>query len=165
MARTAAESFGPQIERAFERTVPRLRYNVVPDGGGVFQTGARRLIRNPDTLEGWDAAERAYDAIRADRADVALISKNTGMSESSIARIKDHVFFNEHRIESVLQRFDADPGIVNSWNRLTVGDWVESDLSLLQHERFESKFESIFETDYRTAHDAAIRSGRIWIAE
>ncbi len=128
------------------------------------QTGARQVL-DPNTVKGWDAAEGAYDAIRGDATDVSAIAKNTGMSEARIARIKEHVFIKEHALDSGVRRFDADPDIVNSWNRLKTGDWVESDLDLLQHERFESKFEAIFKTDYRTAHDAAIRSGRTWTPE
>ena len=33
------------------------------------------------------------------------------------------------------------------------------DLKLLEHEYFEARFEFLFKTDYRTAHEAAIRSG------
>ncbi|MDB0538638.1 hypothetical protein LBW61_19850, partial [Ralstonia solanacearum] len=122
-------------------------------------------VLDPNTVKGWDAAEGAYDAIRGDATDVSAIAKNTGMSEARIARIKEHVFIKEHVLDSWVRRFDADPDIVNSWSRLKTGDWVESDLNLLQHERFESKFEAIFKTDYRTAHDAAIRSGRTWTPE
>jgi hypothetical protein len=130
----------------------------------AFQTGARQVL-NPNTVKGWDEAEAAYNAIRANSTDVSAIANNSGMSEASIARIKDHVFFNDHQLNSGLRRFDADPDIVNAWDRLTTGDWVKSDLRLLQHERFESKFEAIYKTDYRTAHDAAIRSGRTWTPE
>lgn len=75
------------------------------------------------------------------------------------------MFFNEHQLDSGLRRFDADIDMANSWNRLMKGDFVKSDLNLLQHERFEAKFESIFKTNYRTAHDAAIRSDRTWTPE
>ncbi|MDR5776560.1 hypothetical protein QCE81_32485 [Caballeronia sp. LZ002] len=158
-----AVMFGPQIEKAFELAMPGLRYNVVPEVGGIFQTGARQVI-NPDSLNAWDAADLAYDKIRGSNADITAISRNTGMLESSIERIKDHVFFNEHLREGGRQRFDADPAIANAWDRLTTGDWVKSDLDLLWHERFESRFEALYDADYNTAHNAAIRSGRIWIA-
>lgn len=92
------------------------------------------------------------------------VGKST-ICEARIARIKEHVFIKEHALDSGVRRFDADPDIVNSWNRLKTGDFVKSDVDLLQHEHFESKFEAIFKTDYRTAHDAAIRSGRTWTPE
>ena len=33
---------------------------------------------------------------------------------------------------------------------------------ILNHEYFESKFESFYKTDYRTAHNKTEESGRIW---
>jgi hypothetical protein len=53
----------------------------------------------------------------------------------------------------------------NAWNRLETGDFVDSDIDLLRHEIFESKFEGIFKTDYQTAHGRTIDSGRTWIPE
>jgi hypothetical protein len=130
----------------------------------VASTGARQVL-NPDSIKAWDAADGVYGAIRADSKDVGAISKNTGLPAPRIAAIKEHVFFKEHQLDSGMRRFDADPDIANSWDRLRKGDFVKSDIDLLQHERFELKFESIFKTDYRTAHDAAIRSGRTWKPE
>jgi hypothetical protein len=132
-----------------------------PRARALAQTGARSVL-NPGTIEGWDAAELAYDSIRASSTDVAAIARNSGISESRIARIKDHIFFKEHQLDTGLRRFDADPDIVNAWSRLEVGDHVSSDVSLLRHEIFESRFESLYRTNYRTAHEAAIRSGRTW---
>ena len=66
-----------------------------------------------------------------------------------------------------MARFDGDPEIVNAWNRLEAGDFVQSDIDLLRHEIFESKFEGIFKTDYKTAHNATIseRIQRTWDPE
>jgi hypothetical protein len=74
--------------------------------------------------------------------------------------VKDHVFSKKHKLDDGLRRFDADPEIANAWNRLRQGTHTEADLKLLEHELFEARFEGIFGTDYRTAHDAANRSGR-----
>ncbi|MDE1485661.1 RHS repeat-associated core domain-containing protein [Xenorhabdus bovienii] len=117
---------------------------------------------DPDSLAGWEKAPKFYDKIRADPTDIPTIATNTGWKESHIARIKDHVFFKEHQLRDGIGRFDADPGIVNSWERLKRGDHVKSDSDLLRHEYFESRFEGIFRTDYDTAHKAAVRSGRDW---
>ena len=40
-----------------------------------------------------------------------------------------------------------------------MGTHVEADLQILRHEHFESRFEGIFRTNYRTAHDAAEHTG------
>lgn len=84
------------------------------------QTGARQIL-NPNTLKGWELAEDSYAEIRANSSDIAEIAGNTGWSEARVSRIKDHVFSNEHQLDSGFRRFDADPDIVNSWNRLTKG--------------------------------------------
>ncbi|WP_262983498.1 hypothetical protein [Bacillus wiedmannii] len=39
---------------------------------------------------------------------------------------------------------------------------MKSDMDLIRHEIFESRFKGIFKTDYKTAHDATLRSGRPW---
>ena len=46
--------------------------------------------------------------------------------------------------------------------RLTNGTYNQNDIDLLNHEYFESKFESFYKTDYRTAHNKTEESGRIW---
>jgi hypothetical protein len=119
-------------------------------------TGARTF-----TGSDWDAAEAAYDVIRG-TDDVATIAANTGMQPTSVSRIKDHLFKRTHQLDDGVARFDADPFIANAWQRMQSGTHTPNDMRLLQHELFESKFEGIFRTDYRTAHDAAIRSGRTW---
>ncbi len=156
--------FGPTFDRAANSFLANRGMLLHSAPENVFQTGARQVL-DPNSMKSWDAAESAYDAIRASNTDVLAISKNTGISEVKIARIKDHVFFNNHTLDSGVRRFDADPDIVNAWDRLKTGDWVGSDLDLLQHERFESRFEAFYKSDYRTAHDAAIRSGRTWMPE
>ena len=79
-----------------------------------------------------------------------------------IRRIKEHVFFKEHILDAGVKRFDADPEIAYTWYRLTNGGYTQNDFDLLNHECFESKFESFYRTDYRTAHNKTEESGRIW---
>ena len=55
-----------------------------------------------------------------------------------------------------------DPEIADAWYRLTNGTYNQNDIDLLNHEYFESKFESFYKTDYRTAHNKTEESGRIW---
>ena len=121
---------------------------------GGAQTGAR-------TLQYWDfeGAEKAYAAIRS-ADDVADIARHTGWRADRIQRVKDHLFSRSHQLDDGLRRFDADPAIANAWRRLQGGAHTDADIQLLKHELFESRFEGIFRTNYRTAHDAANRSGR-----
>ncbi|WP_417798611.1 hypothetical protein [Terasakiella pusilla] len=82
------------------------------------------------------------------------------MKDFSIQRIKNHLFYNTHKLDDGIRKFDADPRIVNAWNRLEKGTQTDADIKILNHELFESKFEGIFRTDYRTAHEAANKVGR-----
>jgi hypothetical protein len=109
----------------------------------------------------FDAAARAYEAIRQTHDDVVAIAHHTGMRASWIARIKAHLFSRTHRLDDGVRRFDADPLIVNAWQRLRVGIHTPKDIQLLEHELFEARFEGTFRTDYRTAHEATNRSGRL----
>jgi RHS repeat-associated protein len=121
----------------------------------LASTGARELAGSD-----FEAAEIIYEAIRQSTDDIAAIAKNTGMKQSQIARIKDHIFNKSHILDDGVRRFDADPEIVNAWKRLENGSHTQKDIQLLKHELFESRFEGIFKTDYRKAHGAANRSGR-----
>ena len=124
-----------------------------------IQTGGRILdLKSP---EAWEAADAAYDIIRQ-TDDVGVIAENTGWPVSRVERVKDHLFNKVHQLDSGTAQFDADPAIANAWNRLQSGTQNANDMKLLQHELFESKFEGIFKTDYRTAHEATIKSGRDW---
>jgi hypothetical protein len=109
----------------------------------------------------FDAAAHAYEVIRQIQDDVAAIARHTGMREPWIARIKAHLFYRTHRLDDGVRRFDADPLIVNAWQRLQEGAHTPKDVQLLRHELFESRFKGIFRTDYRTAHAATNRSGRL----
>lgn len=115
-----------------------------------------------DDFTRWEEyAPQAYETIR-EANDIVEIASNTGLPEYRIRRIKNHLFFREHQLDDIVRRFDADPDIADAWERLRRGEYIAEDLALLKHEYFESRFESIFRTDYRTAHEATIRSGRIW---
>ena len=120
------------------------------------------LVRelDPQDYESWDQAERYYERVRTCQGDVESIAGNTPYSARQVKTIKDHLFYNTHQLDDGIARFDADPLIANAWSRLQEGTHVTKDLQLLEHELFEARFEALFDTDYRTAHDAANRSGR-----
>lgn len=131
-------------------------------GTGNIQTGGRNNLSVDEYFRREAEASKMYDNIRASTSDVQGISKNTGIAESRIQRIKDHVFNNEHIKSSGNGRFDPDYEIAQAWTRLQQGTYNTKDIDLLNHELFESRFEGIFKTNYETAHDAAVRSGRPW---
>ncbi len=106
-------------------------------------------------LQAKHAAAKVYDGIRSSVDDVARIAKNTGIPESRIARIKDHVFHKLHQMDDGLRRFDPSPKIADAWKRLESGAHTADDVRLLQHELVESRFEGIFKSGYSTAHEAS----------
>ncbi|MEH7353859.1 RHS repeat-associated core domain-containing protein [Neobacillus drentensis] len=132
-------------------------------GTEKIQTGGKSDIFDMDQyLKNIDKAEGMYDEFRKSTTDVTSIAKNTGMKESRIQRIKDHLFIKEHIKDHGVGRFDADYDIAQAWKRLQIGTHNQNDIYLLNHELFESRFEGIFKTNYRTAHDKTIESGRLW---
>lgn len=46
--------------------------------------------------------------------------------------------------------------------RLNAGTFTANDIRLIEHESFETKFEKLFKTTYREAHDKTEVTGRIW---
>ena len=130
-------------------------------GTTTLQTGGRRIDYNA-YIKRLETIDMEYENIRIDTTDISKIAQNTGMPEWKISRIKDHVFSNEHILDAGVKRFDADPEIADAWYRLTNGTYNQNDIDLLNHEYFESKFESFYKTDYRTAHNKTEESGRIW---
>ncbi|KEO84823.1 hypothetical protein [Tumebacillus flagellatus] len=127
----------------------------------TIQTGGRELSVD-DYLKRLDQAEELYESFRKSNVDVQAIAKNTGMTEERVQRIKDHLFFKEHIKDHGVGSFEADYEIAQAWERLQNGTHKQNDLDLLNHELFESRFEGIFNTDYRTAHDKTVKSGRPW---
>ena len=106
-------------------------------------------------------APAAYDAIR-NADDVGDVARNTGWPEVRVLRIKDHAFNREHQLDDGIRRFNPDPDIADAWYRMSRGAHSLEDIRLLAHEYFEARFEGIYRTDYRTAQEATIRSGRTW---
>ncbi|MEB9525920.1 WXG100 family type VII secretion target [Bacillus anthracis] len=108
-------------------------------------------------------AVKTYEEIRNSTSDIQSIAKNTGIHERHVSRAKEHVFHKKHDLgEQGFNRFDPDYPIAQGWKRLENGNFLKEDMDLLRHEIFESRFEGIFKTDYKTAHKATVRSGRPW---
>lgn len=130
----------------------------------ILQSGARNIegLSVDKLLALDDEAAEVYESIRKTSDDISKIAGNTSIPEWKIQRIKTHVFYHEHILSDRIGRFDPDIEIADAWKRLESGNYNQNDLDLLEHEYFESKFESFYETDYRTAHDKTVESGREW---
>lgn len=149
------------------------------DHGGLAEDGVPRLtgaeVRRPrndlDFELKW--ADDAYDAIRATDDDVSAIAATAharGFTPDDIKQIKDHVFRDEHILDSyppaTVGRFDANPRMAEAWLRLTRGEPHPSDFDLLSHERFEANFMAkTGDRSYSRAHAAALDAGHTWDPE
>lgn len=128
----------------------------------IMETGGRRVTFN-QYMKLEEEAVRYYEKVRdMGDFDIKKISENTGFSQEKVITIKNHVFIEEHKLESGTSRYDPDIDMMEAWKRLIDGNHQKQDIDLLQHEYFESKFEKIFDVPYRIAHDKTIESGRIW---
>ena len=84
------------------------------------------------------------------------------MEKWKIQKIKDYVFNNDHVLRDRVGRFDPDIEIADAWERLMNGTYNQNDLDLLIHEYYEHRFEEFFGTDYETAHNRTVETGRVW---
>lgn len=132
--------------------------------GNIYETGARNLegLSVDKLLALDDEAADIYDTIRKKTDDIAKISTQTGIPKWKIQRIKNHVFENDHILRNGIGKFDPDIEIADAWNRLIDGNYTQNDLDLLNHEYYEHRFEEFFKSDYVTAHNKTVESGRIW---
>ena len=70
-----------------------------------------------------------YNEIRLDETDIEIIAGNIGWKPSSVKKIKDHIFNNEHLLDryvslgepAVKARFDPDFRQAKAWRRLKRG--------------------------------------------
>jgi len=110
-------------------------------------------------------ADKLYEDIRQDETDVSTIARWIGWKPSNIAKIKHHLFIEEHRLDqyeglgvpAVMARFDSDEAIAEAWLRLKTGDFTPLDLQLLRHEAAEAWYMRRHGQSYRKAHAAAQR--------
>ena len=133
---------------------------------GTVQTPAEEGRRR-QTGSGYfsGTADEAYEAIRASNTDVADISKNTGIKIENVQKVKDHLFYEEHLLDSYVEygipaqraRFDSDMGIANAWKRLENGTHTPDDMKLLRHETAEAWYMRRNDSGYTDAHNAAER--------
>lgn len=145
-----------------------------PDAAAaVRQTGGelRRPRGDVDFEEEW--ADRAYDAFRANDDElpgVAATAGEHGFSADDIAKIKNHVFRDEHRLDlygdDMVGRFDSNPRMAEAWQRLADGTPHPADLDLLRHERFEAEYMAgTGDQSYGRAHTATNEAGYTWDSE
>jgi hypothetical protein len=83
-----------------------------------------------------DVVDSLYENIRRDETDVEEIARHIGWKPSSVAKIKCHLFIQEHWLDlyeslgvpATSARFDADEVIARAWIRLKGGVFTAIDL-------------------------------------
>lgn len=125
-------------------------------GSGIINPGAFSGAINPQSERASIHAERYYGLVRSMTTDVASISQNTGIKETNIQRVKDHLFMEEHDLGGDKpQHFYPDYQIAQSWQRLISGKGIQKhDIILLKHEYAESRYMSKG-LSQQEAHDLA----------
>ncbi|MEU6286693.1 putative T7SS-secreted protein [Streptomyces sp. NPDC046988] len=135
----------------------------------LLQTGGalRRVRGDVDFVTDW--ADEAYDVIRGsdDIDNIARTAADHGFSRSEVEQIKNHLFHEEHLLDSYgdafTARFDANPRIAEAWQRLDSGNPHPADIDLLRHELHESNYmRDTGNQSYSTAHKATIDAGYTW---
>ena len=139
---------------------------IVQSGGAVhprFSTDKQAIAWANETEEAIRASSADIDQIAKTLKDVPTAQGEEAFSQSEVIQIKEHLFETEHPLtdydhpgQTITGRYDPDPDIVAAWLRLTQGDPIESDFTLLQHEYAEMKYyEAHPGASYSEAHQAA----------
>jgi hypothetical protein len=102
----------------------------------VGPSGARlgRTLASTE-MELQRASEEAYQAIRqSGKAQIPTIASNSGIGESTLSDLFDHIFIKEHALAAEpnvfkTARFEADPVIARLWQKARTGPLSGSDLT------------------------------------
>ena len=146
---------GSELQKQAEERIAktkRVRSNVqkIKQSGGK-ETGGKYdkiLIRE-------EQAQSYYEKIRK-QDDVKKIANSSGMTESEITQIKNHVFYNKHyKYDGEYELFSPDYDMAVAWKRLTEGKPEDRDILLLKHELLESQVEKMYNLTASEAHKMA----------
>ena len=117
-------------------------------------SGAR--ITDPDSQEARKWAEAYYEEIRHKSTDYIKVADRTGITVEQAKAIKQYLFIDKNLYDEDLEiwvRFDEDPAIAQSWQRLAEGkEILLHDKTLINHELLEMK---IKKENPNISHDKA----------
>ncbi|MEK4005437.1 hypothetical protein [Paenibacillus sp. FSL H3-0333] len=103
-----------------------------------------------------DAAINMYKDFKIMKNDTSDIAKNTGWKEADIQQIKNHLFIEKHKFDNgEVRLFDPNYQQALAWERLMKGNYNKNDISLLNHELFESKYMKKHGASYEQGHAEA----------
>ena len=83
-----------------------------------------------------------YESVRNrnKQHEIVKVSNNSGLSQSDVEKIYNHIFINEYDLEDGRKRFDPNYDMAESWRRLSEigGKNIQPhDLVMLNHELME----------------------------
>lgn len=117
------------------------RYNrVMKSSGAVY--GAWNDRNDPYNKERDRHAQEFYESVRNrnKQHEIVKVSNNSGLSQSDVEKIYNHIFINEYDLEDGRKRFDPSYDMAESWRRLSEigGKNIQPhDLVMLRHELME----------------------------
>ncbi|WP_242629192.1 LysM peptidoglycan-binding domain-containing protein [Xanthomonas oryzae] len=148
-------------ERLAVKNSPTVAQNI-----RIFETGGGNAEQIADEL---------YNSIRASSVDVQNISASTGFKIENIQKVKDHVFNNEHVLDSYVDwgvpsrvgRFDSNLAQAEAWQRLENGTHTVQDVTWMKHEIGERWYEQKYNAGYLESHKRVEQRwpGNPWGAE
>ncbi len=101
-------------------------------------------------------AEKMYDGFRIANDDFAKIASKVKFNADDLKAIKEHLFLKEHKFaDGSVRKFDANYWQAEAWERITKGNPIESDFTLLKHELFELNYMKKNNAPYEVAHKKA----------
>ena len=104
-------------------------------------SGALNDKNDPFQIKRNKFAKDYYDEVRnRDRKnEIAKVANNLGISEDVSEQIFNHVFINKYNLIKGKTRFDPDPDMARSWQRIREGKSIEKhDIIMMEHELYES---------------------------
>ena len=117
------------------------RYNrVMKSSGAVY--GAWNDRNDPYNKERDRHAQEFYESVRNrnKQHEIVKVSNNSGLSQSDVEKIYNHIFINKYDLEDGRKRFDPNYDMAESWRRLSEigGKNIQPhDLVMLNHELME----------------------------
>lgn len=124
-------------------------------------SGAYNNRNDPKGIKREKHALRYYESIRNSKKEfiVAAITNNSGVEESLVSKMYDHLFINQYELGNGYTLFDPDYYIAESVRRLREGKSIqEHDLLLIMHESMEYDLMNYDGMKYDVAHKIAKES-------
>ena len=131
--------------------------NISHKSGAVYN-----YKNDPDGRKRQKIADDLYKETqnRDSQYEIRAVAKNSGLSESNVKKIYEHIFINEHLFkDGTIHKFEPDYEMAQSWQRLRNNiDIQPHDITLLKHELAEySIMEESIDIEYESVHNEIVK--------